>query len=133
MSAEFTRYLTRMQERTATTGKVDLWPAAHQVKHVVDRWVNGLEDNRAEVLLWGSNGQSPMSDMLAAWFFLGLVTEAQVIATEAASDEQARAFIAEYRLNQPTEPSAEERFEARAAFGPGETVVDIFSGRRFTT
>ena len=31
------------------------------------------------------------------------------------------------------EAEAEERFEARAAFGPGVEVVDIITGRRYTT
>jgi hypothetical protein len=43
------------------------------------------------------------------------------------------AFAREYRRRQPKEPSAEERFEARAAFGPGVVVVDVLSGRKFTT
>jgi hypothetical protein len=39
------------------------------------------------------------------------------------------AFLADYRANQGP-MSAEERFEARAAFGPGATVVDVITGRR---
>ena len=42
-------------------------------------------------------------------------------------------FFAEYRKNQPAEPGAEERFEALAAHGPGVELVDVISGRRFTT
>ncbi len=42
-------------------------------------------------------------------------------------------FAREYRRRQPSVPSDEERFEARAAFGAGVEVVDVLSGRRFTT
>tara|TARA_R100001198_G_C5064497_1_gene113844 strand:- start:109 stop:483 length:375 start_codon:yes stop_codon:yes gene_type:complete len=42
-------------------------------------------------------------------------------------------FFAQYRASQPAQPSSEERFEARAAFGPGQTVVDAITGRKFTT
>ena len=31
------------------------------------------------------------------------------------------------------EPSGEEAFEMRAAFGPGVEVVDVFTGRRHRT
>ena len=41
--------------------------------------------------------------------------------------------IAAYRAAQPATPSSEEVFEARAAFGPGVEVVDVFTGRKFRT
>lgn len=51
----------------------------------------------------------------------------------AAKRAEDRAAIAAYVANQPATPSAEERYEAEAAFGPGVEVVDIFSGRTYTT
>lgn len=39
----------------------------------------------------------------------------------------------EARANMTDEQRAEEAYEMRAAFGPGETVVDIFTGERFYT
>jgi len=51
----------------------------------------------------------------------------------AARDAHVSAFLADYRRRQPATPSAEEALELRAAFGPGETVVDVLSGRRWTT
>jgi len=56
-------------------------------------------------------------------------TDAHVAAREANTAE----FLAEYRRQQAATPSAEERFEARAAFGEGVEVVDVISGRRFVT
>lgn len=44
------------------------------------------------------------------------------------------ASIAQYReARKNYRPSAEEAFEMRAAFGPGETVVDIITGQKFKT
>lgn len=41
--------------------------------------------------------------------------------------------IAEYRRNRRAHArSSEELAEMRAAFGPGETVVDVITGERFT-
>lgn len=64
-------------------------------------------------------------------------------AQEAAIDEDTRQAIANYRKAQAefdarTDPEAEairaeQAFERRAAFGPGEEVVDIFSGKRYRT
>ena len=46
-------------------------------------------------------------------------------------DEHARRWIAEYRESMKNYvPSAEEMFEMRAAFGEGETVVNVITGRK---
>lgn len=55
----------------------------------------------------------------------------------AVRDADLSAFVAQYkaaRFATPTpEQRAEEAFERRAAFGPGEEVVDILTGERYTT
>jgi hypothetical protein len=46
-------------------------------------------------------------------------------------DEHTSAVIAKYVKSQKgREVSAEERFEMRAAFGPGTEVVNVFTGRK---
>jgi hypothetical protein len=43
-------------------------------------------------------------------------------------------FLAEYRERMKNYvPSGEEMFEMRAAFGPGEEVVNVITGQRFRT
>jgi len=42
------------------------------------------------------------------------------------------AFVQQYRANSRA-PSDEERYEMRAAFGPGVTVVNVVTGRRTRT
>jgi hypothetical protein len=50
---------------------------------------------------------------------------------EAACDKATDAFLAEYRESMKDHvPSAEEMYEMRSAFGPGETVVNVFTGQR---
>lgn len=51
-----------------------------------------------------------------------------------AYQKQSNKFVAEYReARKNYVPSEEEMFEMRAAFGPGETVVDIITGQKFRT
>lgn len=84
------------------------------------------------VVRWNSNGQVPPSDVIDH-AVAGGVPGIDVNACELARAADTRAFFAEYRRRQPAVPSAEERAEARAAFGPGVEVVDAISGRRFRT
>ena len=90
-------------------------------------------DHRIEdgVLLWNSNDRSPMNDLTSLWLELGLIDLAVFRATEKARDVQNTAAIAEWKIaraNRTPEEIAEEHFEMRAAFGPGETVVNILTG-----
>lgn len=55
-------------------------------------------------------------------------------AVQAAADEAyLDAFLSDYRKARASGPSDEERCEARAAFGPGVELVDVVTGRRWTT
>ena len=50
--------------------------------------------------------------------------------TDAARDEETRAFFREYRRN--ARPATEEELmEMRAAFGAGQTVVDVITGQTY--
>ena len=47
-------------------------------------------------------------------------------------DEQTDRILADYRESMKGyKPSAEELFEMRAAFGPGATLVDVITGKKF--
>jgi hypothetical protein len=83
-------------------------------------------DNRG-IRRWRSNDQVPPSDCLTA---MG-ITSPELARMEDVRDAELTNFLAEYRANQ-TEPTAEERFEMRAAFGPGATVVNVITGRTLT-
>lgn len=51
-----------------------------------------------------------------------------------AYDEETQAFLAEYRERMKDYvPTEEEQAEMRAAFGPGETVVNVITGQKFRT
>lgn len=80
-------------------------------------------DNRG-IRRWKSNDQVPPTDCLTT---MG-ITGPELARMEDVRDAELANFLAEYRANQ-TEPTDEERFEMRAAFGPGATVVNVFTGR----
>jgi hypothetical protein len=79
------------------------------------------------VVRWQSNGAVPPADCCAQWARLGLAFD--LAKTTAARDTELAAFLAEYRRT-ATAPSAEQRAEMRAAFGPGTEVVNVITGRR---
>lgn len=85
------------------------------------------------VVRWNSNGQVPPRDMLDA---IATLEDIDLDACIAAREADNRAFFAEYanaRKNMTEEQKAEEAYERRAAFGPGEEVVDVITGERYTT
>lgn len=78
-------------------------------------------------LKWRSNGRYLMNDMVEMLEHKGFDFSAE--ATNKKREDQDRAFIDEYQ-SRPHEISDEELFEMRAAFGPGETIVDVFTGKK---
>lgn len=78
---------------------------------------------------WSTNGRVIFDDMAALFIALGLGEGLDLAATREAHDTETRQFIEQYRASQPAEASPEELAEMRAAFGPGETVIDVISGR----
>ena len=57
-----------------------------------------------------------------------------VVLQEQARSKQLHEFLERYRQQQAkVEPSAEEQYEMRAAFGPGATITNILTGRKYTT
>lgn len=84
------------------------------------------------VVRWNSNGAVPFMDVVLLAESIGLAVD--VAACTAARDAEASTFIAEYRAARANHvPSAEERYEMRAAFGAGTEVVNIITGQKFRT
>ena len=89
---------------------------------------------RDGVVRWNSNDQVPPQDVLDLWAGHGKIFD--MTASQAAREADTTAFLAEYRRNMQNlspEQEAEMRAEARAAHGPGVKVVNVFTGRKFTT
>lgn len=82
------------------------------------------------VARWDTNNQVPPKDLMQVWADLGLPFNYE--ASVAEYDAELSAFLADYRANYHG-PSAEERAEARVAFGPGHELVNVITGHRWTT
>jgi hypothetical protein len=85
----------------------------------------------AGVIRWNSNDRVPPEDVVALAAHIGL--EIDTAACTAARDTETRQFLAEYRKARAGGPTAEERGEARAAFGPGVNLVDVITGHKWRT
>lgn len=88
------------------------------------------------VVRWNSNNSVPFEDMLTDFAEAGFIPFVTVGTSLEAREVDNKAFFAEYRkaqANRTEEQIAEQRFEARAAMGPGVEMVNIFTGERYTT
>lgn len=86
----------------------------------------------AGVYRWKSSGNVVPGDILEKAGF----SPAALEANEVARDKQIGEFLTSYveaQKNRSPEQIAEERFEARAAMGPGVDMVNIVTGEKWTT
>lgn len=83
---------------------------------------------QGNVWRWWSN-EAPVPLDAAREYGIPIDPAAQQVALDAYYSE----VIAAYRESRKGGPSAEERAEARAAHGSGVQLVDIITGRKFTT
>ena len=77
-----------------------------------------------------------MSDAVAELKDAGLICATTVTRTAVARKLYTQKTLAEYTVaqkNRTAEQIQEERWEARAAFGPGETIVNMITGEQYTT
>ena len=77
-----------------------------------------------------------MSDAVAELKDAGKIDSTTVTRTAVARKLYTERTLAEYAVaqkNRTAEEIAEERFEARAAMGPGVKMVNIFTGEQYTT
>ena len=88
------------------------------------------------VVFWSSNKRAVPNDLMVKWLALGFVSEQQVTDTRHKEQKQVSEFLAKYvkqRAERTPEQIAEEEYEMRAAFGPGETVVNVITGEKSYT
>jgi len=106
---------------------------------MTDKWNAGevkTQDGACGWLMADGEFRPLMNDAMQELKDAGLVDTQTVTRTAVARDIHTTAFLKEYRtaqLNRSAEQIREERFEALAAYGPGETVVNIITGEQFTT
>ena len=85
-----------------------------------------------DIIRWTSNNRVPPDDCLIDIVKTGLVTKEQVYKSVQVREEELNEFLKEYRKTHQI-ISSEERYEMRAAFGPGKTVVNVITGKTWKT
>jgi hypothetical protein len=109
------------------------------MSYITDKWNAGEVHTQHGACGWlmaDGEFRPLMSDAMQELKDAGLVDTQTVTRTAVAREAHTTAFLAEYRtaqLNRTAEQIREERWEARAAYGPGETVVNIITGEQYTT
>ena len=109
------------------------------MSYITDKWLAGevhIQDGACGWLMADGEFRPLMNDAMQELKDAGLVDTQTVTRTAVARDIHTTAFLKEYRtaqLNRSAEQIREERWEALAAYGPGETVVNIITGEQYTT
>lgn len=86
------------------------------------------------VIRWNTNNSVPPADIVEFAAYLGMPVDVEK--SKVARDKDTDEFFKRYRERQANlteEEKAERAFEMRAAFGPGEKVINIITGEEFTT
>ena len=110
-----------------------------QDTYVVTKFKAGevhFENGAAGWLMDDGEFRPLMDDAMEQLLEAGLVDADTVEITAQARDVYTERSIAEYiqaQKNRSAEQIAEERWEARAAHGPGVKMVNILTGERYTT
>ena len=107
--------------------------------YMITKWEAGevhVQDGACGWLFDSGEFRPLMSDAMQELKDAGLVDATTVPRTAVASEIHTKAFLEEYKtaqLNRTAEQIREERFEARAAMGPGVEMVNIITGEKYTT
>ena len=109
----------------------DARSALQTMEHVLKYWEeDGAYVDAQGIMRWRSNESVPPADCLMAALDMGLITLPQHNHSVEVGKAETRKVIEAYRAAQPAQPSDEELYEMRAAFGRGEVVVNVITGRR---
>ena len=109
------------------------------MSYMIDKWNAGevkTQDGACGWLMADGEFRPLMSDAMQELKDAGLVDETTVTRTAVARDIHTTAFLKEYttaQKNRSAEQIREERWEARAAMGPGVDMVNVVTGERYTT
>ena len=97
-------------------------------------------DTEDDLITWRCNNRTPFEDMLTrifeTWGWSDEHTARALRANKEARSAEAAKLIEQYRqaeANRTPEQIAEQRYEARAAMGPGVEMVNVITGERYTT
>jgi hypothetical protein len=83
------------------------------------------------VWVWISNGRVPPADAIKD-YGIDKLPNFDKARHDQVRDQQTAEFLDSYRKKMESwEPSAEEMYEMRAAYGKGATVINLITGRKY--
>jgi hypothetical protein len=100
-------------------------------KRKEDFYIDETNSDSGPVVRWNSNDRIPFGDMLSEFATAGWISVQTVENSLAQRKIEDRISIENYRKNYKG-PSQEEMFEARAAFGAGARVYNVFTGTSYS-
>ena len=100
-------------------------------KRKEDFYIDETNSDSGPVVRWNSNDRIPFGDMLSEFANAGWISVQTVENSLAQRKIEDRISIENYRKNYKG-PSQEEMFEARAAFGAGARVYNVFTGTSYS-
>ena len=100
-------------------------------KRKEDFYIDETNSDSGPVVRWNSNDRIPFGDMLSEFATAGWISVQTVKNSLAQRKIEDRISIENYRKNYKG-PSQEEMFEARAAFGAGARVYNVFTGTSYS-
>ena len=109
------------------------------MSYMIDKWNAGevkTQDGACGWLMADGEFRPLMSDAMQELKDAGLVDQTTVTRTAVAREIHTKKFLEEYTIaqkNRSAEQIREERWEARAAMGPGVEMVNVITGERYTT
>lgn len=105
--------------------------ALEENQRLIDNFKNNTAIDEKGVIRWITSKNVPPSDILEFWKHIGF--EFNLEESLKQKDIDSAEFLEAYRKQMKNRvPSAEELSEMRSAFGPGATVVDVFTGQSIT-
>ena len=106
----------------------------HTFREISDRMTNDFAEKAyvsAGVVRWLSNDRVPPMDILEFWKLIGKSFDLE-LSSQLREKENAGYWEAYKQRIMNVEPSQEELFEMRAAFGTGTTVVNVITQKVIT-
>lgn len=116
------------QEISGELGEFWQKHSAEEARNLLERFESDGIIEPDGAIKWSINGKYLMDDACEKLEWAGLNFDRELTAQKRAA--QMDEFFNAYRKQDHT-PSAEEMSEMRSAFGPGETVVDVLTGKKY--
>lgn len=109
-------------------------------KRNIDELLNAFENDMAyvdgNIARWHSNDSVPPKDIIEFWEFTGITEQYNIDTDECTKvrDEEISAELDAYRKSRENhEMSDEETYELQSAFGTGNEIVDVITGKKYYT